>query len=124
MSWLLVALGGAGGAMARHGVGIMALRLMGPGFPWGTLAVNIFGSLLMGLLVGLLARVSGLPIELQRLLATGFLGAFTTFSTFALDAVTLYERGHVGLAAVYVLASAIGALAGCFLGLWIMKSTS
>ena len=55
MTWLLVALGGAGGAVARHGVGVLALRLMGQGFPWGTLAVNILGSLLMGLAVVVLA---------------------------------------------------------------------
>jgi CrcB protein len=100
---LLVALGGALGALARHGAGIAAVRIMGAGFPWGTLAVNVAGSFLIGLLsVWLAARGLG---RLSPLLLTGFLGGFTTFSAFSLDALRLWEAGEALPAAVYVAAS-------------------
>lgn len=109
-----VALGGAIGASARYMTNLAALRLAGPGFPWGTLAVNVAGSFLMGLLVGLLAQR-----DAQRLapfLMTGVLGGFTTFSAFSLDALTLWERGQTGLAALYVAGSVLLSLAGIVAG--------
>jgi CrcB protein len=93
---------------------LAALRLLGPAFPWGTLAVNVLGSLLMGLLAALLAGRSG---EARALLMTGVLGGFTTFSAFSLDAWTLWERGDVALAALYVGASVILSLCGLGAGL-------
>src|SRR3712207_1029135 len=91
----LVAVGGGIGAAARHLVNVAALRLIGPGFPAGTLAVNVAGGLLMGLLAGYLAFKSERGGEALRLfLATGFLGGFTTFSAFSLDAVLLWNRGE------------------------------
>jgi CrcB protein len=109
-----VALGGAIGASARYMTNLAALRLAGPGFPWGTLAVNVAGSFLMGLLVGLLAQR-----DAQRLapfLMTGVLCGFTTFSAFSLDALTLWERGQTGLAALYVAGSVLLSLAGIVAG--------
>ena len=101
--YLLVFLGGGLGAAARHGVNRAALAMLGPGFPWGTLIVNVVGSLAMGLLIGALAAVPGGTSQHLRLfLATGILGGFTTFSAFSLDALTLYERGQVGTALLYV----------------------
>ena len=88
---LQVALGGALGASARYLVGLGTLRLIGPGFPWGTLTVNVVGSFAMGLLVVVLAEVWG--NRFAPLLMTGLLGGFTTFSAFSLDAVALFERG-------------------------------
>jgi CrcB protein len=100
---MLVALGGALGALARHGAGLAAVRIMGAGFPWGTLAVNVAGSFLIGLLsVWLAARGLG---RLSPLLLTGFLGGFTTFSAFSLDVLRLWEAGEALPAAVYVAAS-------------------
>jgi CrcB protein len=92
---VLVALGGALGSGLRHLVNLAALRLIGPGFPWGTLTVNIAGGFLMGLFVELLARRFGGSAELRLFVATGVLGGFTTFSAFSLDVAVLYERGAV-----------------------------
>lgn len=121
-TWTLaqVALGGAMGASGRYLTGAMALRLFGPGFPVGTLIVNIVGSFLMGALVVVLARRGG--HDLAPFLMTGFLGGFTTFSAFSLDAVTLYDRGQVGLAAGYVAGSVILSLGALALGLFAARA--
>ncbi|MAQ85721.1 MAG: fluoride efflux transporter CrcB [Maritimibacter sp.] len=111
----MVALGGAVGASARYLTGLAAIRLIGPGFPWGTLIVNVAGSFLMGVLVVALAELGG--NRFAPLLMTGLLGGFTTFSAFSLDAVTLYERGAIGTAALYVSASVVLSLAALFAGL-------
>ncbi|MCT4556553.1 MAG: fluoride efflux transporter CrcB [Pelagimonas sp.] len=115
-----VALGGAIGASARYLTGMAALRLLGPGFPWGTLIVNVLGSFLMGVLVVGLLHLSG--NRFAPLLMTGLLGGFTTFSAFSLDAITLYERGDVTLAGAYVLASVLLSLAALFAGLTLARS--
>ncbi|QFS81522.1 Putative fluoride ion transporter CrcB [Roseivivax sp. THAF40] len=117
---LQVALGGALGAVARYLTGLAALRAMGHGFPWGTLTVNVAGSFLMGVLVVMLAHLGG--TRFAPLLMTGFLGGFTTFSAFSLDAVTLYERGALGAAAGYVAASVILSLAALAAGLFLARS--
>jgi CrcB protein len=115
-----VALGGALGASGRYLTGIAMSRLLGKSFPWGTLTVNILGSFLMGVLIVMLGNVFG--NRFAPLLTTGVLGGFTTFSTFSLDAVTLYERGQVGLAALYVGASVVVSLAALFAGLMMARS--
>ena len=117
---LLVALGGALGAVARYLTGLAALRLIGAGFPWGTLAVNVAGSFAMGLLAVTLAHWG--QTRLSPLLMTGFLGGFTTFSAFSLDALTLWERGDVLAAAAYVAASVILSLAALAAGLTLARS--
>src|SRR3546814_19317026 len=96
-----VMVGGAIGAGCRHLIGQVMLARLGPGFPWWTLSINIAGSLLMGLLIGWLARSGG--SETARLfLGVGILGGFTTFSSFSLDFWLLFERGQVALAAFYI----------------------
>lgn len=110
---LQVALGGALGAVARYGVSILARRW--PGFPVATIAVNIAGSFLMGVIVVVLAHKSGQ--RFAPFLMTGLLGGFTTFSAFSLDAITLWERGHAGQAAFYVLGSVVLSLAAIFAGM-------
>ncbi|WP_068296225.1 fluoride efflux transporter CrcB [Pararhodobacter sp. CCB-MM2] len=117
---LQVALGGAIGASGRYLTGVAAIRLMGPGFPWGTLAVNLIGSFVMGVVVVVLGHLSA--NRLAPLLMTGVLGGFTTFSAFSLDALTIWERGQQGLAALYVGVSVAGSLAAIALGLWIARS--
>lgn len=111
-SFLQVALGGAIGSCLRYGVGLAVLRLVGPGgFPLGVLAVNIVGSFLMGAFA-VLTLERGLA-HLNPLVMAGLLGGFTTFSAFSLEAVTLWERGATGQAALYVGLSvgfSIGAL--------------
>lgn len=121
-SLLLVALGGAIGAGARHLVNNAALRLLGPSIPWGTLIVNIAGSFAMGVLIELLARRWGASQELRLFVATGVLGGFTTFSAFSLDTAVLFERGALGATAFYVVMSVVGAIAALFLGLWLARS--
>lgn len=114
-----VALGGAIGASLRYMTGLMMARLLGKGFPWGTLTVNIVGSFLMGVLVVVLAQTGN---RYAPLLMTGLLGGFTTFSAFSLDVVTLYERGQVALAGGYVAASVTVSIAALFAGLLLARS--
>ena len=116
-----MALGGATGALARHGVYLATARWIGTGFPYATLVVNVAGSFAMGALVGALAlRWSATP-ALRLFLTTGVLGAFTTFSTFSLDVWTLIERGRALAALLYVAASFGLGLAALALGLALAR---
>ena len=124
MPLLLVMIGGALGAGARHLVGRATLALAGPGFPYGTLAANLIGGLAMGLLAGILARSTGATENVRLFAGVGVLGGFTTFSSFSLDAVMLYERGAALLALGYVLASVIGAILALFAGLGIARAVA
>lgn len=122
--WLAIAAGGAIGAVARHGVSRAALHLMGPAFPWGTLTANTLGSFLMGVLVAWLSRHNGSATPLSAFLTVGVLGAFTTFSTFALDAVMLAKDRSLTIAGVYVGASIILSIAGLAAGFAAVKAAS
>ncbi|MCF3595569.1 fluoride efflux transporter CrcB [Rhodobacteraceae bacterium LMO-12] len=117
---LQVALGGAIGASARYLTSIGAMRLMGPGFPWGTLAVNVIGSFLMGVLVVALAYKDG-STRLAPFLMTGILGGFTTFSAFSLDTIAIFERGEVVLACFYVVASVLLSLGAIVLAMYLTR---
>jgi CrcB protein len=113
MQAVLVALGGAAGALARYGVGLLAARLFGVGFPWGTLAVNILGGLAMGVLA---VRVGPEQEQLRLALGVGVLGGFTTFSTFSLETVRIMEH-HPSMAGIYVAASLALSVGGCWAGM-------
>ena len=113
MNVLLVAVGGAVGAVARYGVGLGAARLFGLAFPWGTLAVNIVGGLAMGLLA---AKTAPEQEALRLALGVGVLGGFTTFSAFSLETVRLMEH-QPGLAALYAVLSVVLSIGACWLGL-------
>lgn len=121
---LAIAGGGAIGAVLRHGFNVMAVRLLGHGFPWGTLGVNVIGSFIMGVLIALFAHFYTPSPALRVFLVTGFLGAFTTFSTFSLDAVSLYERGDIGQAAGYIVLSVVLSVAALVAGLVIIRGLS
>ena len=120
----LVAIGGAVGASLRHLVNLAALRVVGAGFPWGTLAVNVVGSLAMGVFIELLARRFNGSNELRLFVATGILGGFTTFSAFSLDFAVLWQRGEILPAFGYALGSVIISIIALFLGLWLARSFS
>jgi CrcB protein len=119
---LLIAVGGAAGAAARHLVGQAALKWLGPGWPWGTLAVNVLGGLAMGLFVGwLAAKEPPFAPALRYGLGVGLLGGFTTFSAFSLEVVLMLERRAWGAAGGYVALSVVGAVGALFLGLLIAR---
>lgn len=122
MIWtvLQVALGGAMGAVARYLTGVAVMRSFGPGFPYATMTVNVVGSFIMGCVVVILAETS--QTRLAPFLMIGMLGGFTTFSSFSLDAITLYERGEFGAAGVYVITSVVASLGALMLGLWLTRS--
>ena len=121
MGFLIVFLGGGIGAALRHGVNLASARLLGTAFPYHTLFENVTGSLVMGLLAGYFAFRGGVPQHWHLFLTTGILGGYTTFSAFSLDAVLLYERGELGLAALYVVASVVLAIGGLFAGLALVR---
>jgi len=120
---LLVVVGGGIGAGIRHLTNIGALRLVGPNYPWGTMAINIVGSFAMGLFIATMMRRGG-SNEVRLFVATGILGGFTTFSAFSLDFATLWERGATLPALGYALASVVGAIIALFLGLWLARTVS
>jgi CrcB protein len=120
MHWLLVFIGGGLGAVARHGANRAGLAWFGPGFPWWTLAVNVTGSFLIGLLAGLFGTMET-GHNARLFLITGVLGGYTTFSAFSLDALTLWERGEMMQAGGYVLGSVILSLIAAALGLMILR---
>lgn len=122
MKYLLaVAAGGAVGAVARYGVYVLAGRLLGTGFPSGTLVVNIVGSFIMGILVEGMALAWTLGMETRLFLTVGVLGAFTTFSTFSLDVAVLYDRGKTRPLVIYVLTSVICSIGALFAGVYVMR---
>jgi len=112
---LSVAFGGAIGAVGRYGVNVAAMRLIGAGFPWATVTVNVIGSFLMGVLIVVLSQKGGM--RFAPFLMTGVLGGFTTFSAFSLDAITLFERGQTMQAAGYVVGTVVVALIAIMAGM-------
>lgn len=118
---LAVAAGGALGAVARYfmvaGVGLW----LGTGFPYGTMAVNVLGSIVFGALVEVIVQGWQVGGDFRAFMLVGILGSFTTFSAFSLDAVTLFQRGDTVSAALYVLGSVVLALAGFVAGLVVVK---
>ncbi|MCM2344754.1 MAG: fluoride efflux transporter CrcB [Alphaproteobacteria bacterium] len=115
---LAVAAGGALGALLRHGVNHLSA---GAAFPWGTMVVNISGSLLMGLFIGMSALFLDIPPALRAFLTVGMLGAFTTFSTFSMDAVLLLEKGRLIEGVLYIAGSVGLSLLALVLGLVIVR---
>ncbi len=121
MQWLAVALGGALGAMGRYGVGSILFPVEGSRFPLSTLVVNVLGSLIMGVAYVIIVEKSLLGGQWRELLMIGFLGAFTTYSTFSLDALALWQNGHLALALFYVVTTLFLCLGGTFTGLALTR---
>lgn len=116
-----IAAGSALGALLRYSAGLAAVKLLGQGFPYGTLFVNITGSAAMGALIIILAHLSQPSDFLRLFLVTGLLGAFTTFSTFSLDFASLYERSDYLAAAIYLGASVLLSVAALFSAMAITR---
>lgn len=118
---LAIAAGGAIGAVARHLVAGQISHWLGTGFPWGIMIVNILGSFAMGALIETLALTWSPPQEVRAFLAVGILGAFTTFSTFSMDIVLLYQRGDFLAMGLYVAGSVTLAVLALVAGLALVR---
>jgi len=118
---LAVAAGGITGAVARYLVYVAIAHLIGSGFPYATLIVNVVGSFAMGVLVETMALVWSASTEMRLFLTTGVLGAFTTFSSFSLDFAVLFERRAYALCALYTIASFLFSVGALFVGLHVMR---
>lgn len=113
---VLIGIGGVLGANARYLVSVWAARRIGAYFPYGTLIVNLTGSLLLGFMATAIVGQAVYDREVQLLVSVGFLGAYTTFSTFAVESVGLVRRRAYGLATANVLGSTVLALLGAWIG--------
>lgn len=109
---VIVAAGGAAGSVARYLIGVAFVARLGPGFPWGTLLVNVVGSGLLGLLL----PASRLPPNLLLGLGTGVMGGFTTYSTYNAETFRYLQAGAYGHAALYVAITIAGGMLSCFFG--------
>jgi len=119
---LLVAAGGATGAVLRYLLGVQAFHRLGSSWPYGTLLANVLGGLAMGALVGFLAHRGGPDQERWRLLlAVGVLGGFTTFSAYSLEVALMIERRALGQAAIYSLGSVVLSVGALFAGLMLAR---
>jgi CrcB protein len=121
MHWLSIAIGGALGAMVRYWVSSCLLPISSYKFPYATFSVNVVGSLLMGILYVLIVERGGLPEQARHLLMVGFLGAFTTFSTFSLDAISLWQNDGQTMALIYVFSTVFSCLLAIIVAIWLTR---
>jgi CrcB protein len=123
MIFVAVALGGALGAVGRYWLCVYLVPITGNQFPWGTLFVNMSGCLLIGFLYSLIGGSVAEKIPLtpywRAFLTTGFLGGLTTFSTFSLESIVLWQQVNPAVALMYVVSSLIGCLGLVIVGLWL-----
>ena len=117
-----VAIGGSLGSVARYLVAIGAARLVGTGFPWGTLVINIVGSFLIGVFAESFALTWNVSQTVRVFLTVGICGGFTTFSTFSLDAIVLMQRGELWPAAAYIAASVALSILALVGGLYLVRA--
>ena len=121
IKFVYIAVGGAAGAGLRYAVSVAAIRIGSGPFPWGTLLVNLLGSLVIGFIWALLGESSGQE-RTDALFFIGLLGAFTTFSAYTLESMQLYQDGRLGTALVNVLANNVGALMAVVIGFAIARA--
>ncbi len=122
MTYLWVAAGGALGSVARYFLGVHVGRILGMGFPWATLVINVTGSFLIGVLAESFALRWDAAPSTRVFLVVGICGGYTTFSTFSLDVVTLVNRGEYVAAGAYILASVAVSIAALYAGLHLMRA--
>lgn len=119
---IAIAAGGALGALSRHFVSNAIMKITGGGFPYGTFTVNIVGSFLMGILIIAFAHRFDMTPALRALLTVGFLGSFTTFSTYSMETVLLIERGDFQSAALYAAGSLVVGVLALMAGMWLGRA--
>ncbi len=117
---LLIALGGSLGAVARYWLATSTYNTLGENFPWGTITVNLTGSLLIGIFIGL-SDIADIPTEWRTFMTIGFLGSYTTFSTYTLETINLVRDGEIGLATMNVLYHNVGGFILVILGIYISR---
>ena len=118
---LFIALGGAGGALARHGLARLIHASTGSHFPWGTLSINVLGSLGIGVMYALIVEQGMVHPDWRSVTVVGFLGAFTTFSSFSLETVSLLENGQLAVALAYVLSSVLVCVLTAWLAIMLVR---
>ena len=121
MHWPAVALGGALGAMVRYGISTWVITISNHKFPYASVAINTPGCVVMGILLVPTVKKAALPGEMRSLLMIGFVGAYTTFSTFSLDALGLWQNGHLLMALIYILATVILCLIAISSSVWLTR---
>ena len=121
MHYLVIALGGALGAVSRALLSAQLTKLLGVAFPFATLAINLLGSFAMGVCAVIILDYFKMTGYWRELVMVGFLGAFTTFSTFSIEGLNLLHSGQLGAAALYFITSVIGCVFACFLGWHLAK---
>ena len=121
MNWLAVAIGGALGSVARYALSSWIFDITSHKFPYATLIVNVAGSFVMGILFVVIVERAALPAEMRSLLMIGFIGAFTTFSAFSLDALGLWQNGHVLMSVIYMIATVILCLVAISTAIWLTR---
>jgi CrcB protein len=121
MNWLAVAIGGALGSVVRYALSSWIFDITSHKFPYATLIVNVAGSFVMGILFVLIVERAVLPAEMRSLLMIGFIGAFTTFSAFSLDALGLWQNGHVLMSVIYMIATVILCLVAISTAIWLTR---
>ena len=121
MNWLAVAIGGALGSVARYALSSWIFDITSHKFPYATLIVNVAGSFVMGILFVVVVERAALPAEMRSLLMIGFIGAFTTFSAFSLDALGLWQNGHVLMLVIYMITTVILCLVAISTAIWLTR---
>jgi CrcB protein len=121
MNWLAVAIGGALGSVARYALSSWIFDITSHKFPYATLIVNVAGSFVMGILFVVIVERAALPAEMRSLLMVGFIGAFTTFSAFSLDALGLWQNGHVLMSVIYMITTIILCLVAISTAIWLTR---
>lgn len=119
--FFLVFMGGGLGSAGRYGVNLLAAKLCGTDYPFGTFAINVVGAFAMGAAVELFTLRSSIPPTGRLFLTTGIIGGFTTFSTYALEIGLLYKRGEMAVAIFYGLSSLVCGLAALFIGIGVVR---
>ena len=121
MNWLAVAIGGALGSVARYALSSWIFDITSHKFPYATLIVNVAGSFVMGILFVVVVERAALPAEMRSLLMIGFIGAFTTLSAFSLDALGLWQNGHVLMSVIYMITTVILCLVAISTAIWLAR---